>query len=286
MADPLYQQIADDLREQIESGALPPGSQLRTELELREHYNASRNTVRDAIKSLITRGLVETRPGQGTFVTETIVPFVTTLTGDPETASGGEGNTYRQEVEATLRVPRDTDPEVGIRPADAEIASDLQISQSDQVISRHQQRSIDGTAWSLQTSYYPMRFVTEGGAHRLLDARGIPEGTVEYLRGALGLKQAGYRDKLIVRTPDQNETAFFKLPDDGRVSVIEIRRIAFDDNGAPMRLTVSVYPADRNQFALNLGKVPEQVMDPQLAGGTETARTSDVSGDNQTDGSG
>ncbi len=42
MADPLYQQIADGLREQIESGALPPGSQLRTELELREHRHVSR----------------------------------------------------------------------------------------------------------------------------------------------------------------------------------------------------------------------------------------------------
>jgi GntR family transcriptional regulator len=280
MADPLYQKIADDLREQIESGLLLPGSQLRTELELREHYNASRNTVRDAIKSLITRGLVETRPGQGTFVTQTIVPFVTTLTGDPETASGGEGNTYSQEVEATLRVPRDTDPAVGVRSADTEIASDLQISESDQVISRHQQRSIDGTAWSLQTSFYPMRFVTPGGAHRLLEARNIDEGTDEYHRGVLGLKQAGYRDTLIVRTPDQNETTFFKLPGDGRVPVIEIRRIAFDDGGTPMRLTVSVYPADRNQFALNLGKVPEQVMDPRVA------RATDVSGDNQTDGSG
>ena len=286
MAEPMYQRIADDLRQQIESGHLPPGTQLRTELELREHYNASRNTVRDAIKSLITRGLIETRPGQGTFVTETIVPFLTTLTGDPETASGGEGQTYSQEVAATLRVPTDTFPEVGIRSADADIAADLQISQSDQVVSRHQQRSIDGTAWSLQTSFYPMRFVIEGGANRLLEARNIKEGTVEYLRGALGLKQAGYRDKLIVRPPDQNETRFFRLPGDGRVSVIEIRRIAFDDNGMPMRLTVSVYPADRNQFALNLGKIPEQVMDPQLAGAAEIPSTSDASGDNQTDGSG
>ena len=65
MADPMYRQIADDLRRQIETGELAPGAQLRTELELREKYDASRNTVRDAIKWLITRGLVETRPGPG-----------------------------------------------------------------------------------------------------------------------------------------------------------------------------------------------------------------------------
>ena len=61
------------------------GSQLPTELELQEQYHASRKTIRDAIKWLITRGLVETRPGQGTFVVEKIDPFVTTLSA----ASGG-----------------------------------------------------------------------------------------------------------------------------------------------------------------------------------------------------
>ena len=76
---PMYRQIADDLRQKIESGAVPRGSQLPTELELREQYDASRNTIRDAVKWLTTRGLVETRPGQGTFVVEKIDPLITTL---------------------------------------------------------------------------------------------------------------------------------------------------------------------------------------------------------------
>jgi DNA-binding GntR family transcriptional regulator len=175
MAELLYQQIADDLRQQIESGQLPAGSQLGTEVELREYHGASRNTVRDAIKSLITRGLIETRPGQGTFATETIVPFVTPRTGDRETASGGEGKTYSQEVAVTLRMPKDTNPEVGIRPAYADIAADLQISESDQVLSRHQRRPSYGAARSLQPSFYSRCFINEGGAHRLLEARNIAE---------------------------------------------------------------------------------------------------------------
>ena len=103
MVDPMYRQIAEDLRRQIEAGELAPGAQLRTELELTEKYNASRNTVRDAIKWLITRGLVETRPGQGTFVVRRIVPFITTLTGEP--GGGSDGDIYLNEVKATLRAP-------------------------------------------------------------------------------------------------------------------------------------------------------------------------------------
>src|ERR1035441_3825259 len=108
MVDPMYRQIAEDLRRQIEEGGLAPGKQLRSELELREKYEASRNTVRDAVKWLITRGLVESRPGQGRFVTEGISPFVTTLTGDPETAFGGEGGTYIQQVAAQFKEPTAT----------------------------------------------------------------------------------------------------------------------------------------------------------------------------------
>jgi GntR family transcriptional regulator len=263
MTDPMYRQIAEDLRQQIETGELAPGAQLRTELELREKYNASRNTIRDAIKWLITRGLVETRPGQGTFVVDEMIPFITTLTGEPRTASGGEGNTYLSEVTAQFRRPKDSLPRVEIQPA--EYSPELKLPAGTSVVSRHQQRYIDDTPWSLQTSFYPMTFV-EDGAVRLLQASNIGEGTVEYLDSALDIKQVGWRDTITVRTPDEIEVTFFKLPDDGRVSVIETRRTAFSKEGAPVRLTVSVYPADRNQFAVIVGQVPADVMEPPASG--------------------
>jgi GntR family transcriptional regulator len=263
MPEPIYRQIAEDLRRQIEAGELRPGEQLRTEIELRDHYGASRNTIRDAIKLLITRGLVETRPGQGTFVVETIVPFLTTLTGEPDSSSG-EGDTYRREV-GKLRRATATEPEVGIHQADDHATAELRLPPGTPVISRHQRRFIDGIPWSLQTSFYPMSLV-EQGATRLIQAGDIQRGgTVAYLRETLGIKQAGYRDTLIVRAPDNVESAFFKLPDDGRISIIETRRTAFDEQGTPVRLTVSVYPADRNQFAVNVGDVPSEIAYPPPA---------------------
>jgi len=68
MPDPMHRRITEDLRQKIESGELSHGTQLPTELELMEHYCASRATIRDAIRLLITRGLVETHPGRGRFV--------------------------------------------------------------------------------------------------------------------------------------------------------------------------------------------------------------------------
>jgi GntR family transcriptional regulator len=265
-AEPMYRQIANDLRRQIEDGELESAQQLSTELELRERYNASRNTVRDAIKWLITRGLVETRPGQGTFVIKRINPFVTTLSKDPETGGGSdEGPIYREEVEAESRIPDSTEPRVEMQKADETAAATLGVSRNAPIVSRHYQRSIDGTPWSLQTSFYPMSLV-ERGALRLIQATDITEGTVAYLRNEIGIKQTGYRDLITVRAPNKTETDFFKLPDDGRVGVFEILRVAFDEQRAPFRLTVSVYPTDRNQFAVNIGNVPTEVADPASAG--------------------
>ncbi len=270
MVDPMYRQIAEDLRRQIEAGELPPGAQLRTELELREKYNASRNTVRDAIKLLITRGLVETRPGQGTFVVQKIVPFVNTLTGDP--GVGSDGDIYLNEVRATLRAGDVSPPRVEIQQAGSSLAEELQADEGSTVVSRHQERHIDGTPWSLQTSFYPLSLV-QRGATRLIDANDIQQGSVEYLRESAGIKQVGYRDTVKVRPPDATEARFFGLADDGRVSVIETRRTAFDETGAPFRLTVSVYPADRNQFAVNVGQVPDAIATPPAADGEPSSTT-------------
>lgn len=42
MAEPMYRQIAEDLQHRIESGELAGGTQIPTEIDLREHYQASR----------------------------------------------------------------------------------------------------------------------------------------------------------------------------------------------------------------------------------------------------
>ncbi len=263
MANPMYRQIAEELRQQIESGDLSRGSQLPTELVLRERYNASRNTVRDAIKWLINLGLVETRPGQGTFVVEAKDPFVTTLTGDPTTGSGGdESVSYLSEVSESKRKPSISPVQVEIQQASADVAISLRVAKGTEVISRHERRFIDGTPWSMQTSYYPMEFAGRG-ADQLIIPRNIQEGTVQYLAKTLHIRQVGYRDWITVRAPNATEVDFFKLAPDGRVAVFEIFRTAFDGNETPMRLTVNVFPADRNQFIVNSGKVPAPVTDPQ-----------------------
>jgi GntR family transcriptional regulator len=271
MADqPKYKEIAEDLRQRIRSGEFGQGDKLPTEEYLSDAYEASRNTIRQAVERLTREGLVAKRQGQGTFVTIKVDPFVTVLsTTTPGIDGGGmEGATYLSQVTEQHREPRSSRPKVEIQTCPEEIALRLGVKPGDDVISRHQKRYIDDVPWSLQTSFYPYELASK--ADRLLKAADIEEGTVRYLAETWGLEQVGYRDWTKMRAPDGDEQQFFKIgPDE---TIFELVRTAFahpaatdlvfsrsgvPDGYVPTRVTVTVYPADRNLLVSDYGDVPE-----------------------------
>ena len=50
------------------------------------------------------------------------------------------------------------------------------------------------------------------------------------------------------------------------VSMIETSRTAYERSGRPIRYTVTVWPADRNQLVYNIGDVPPEIQAPTIAG--------------------
>ena len=66
----LYEQIVDQIEDRILSGELQKDDRLPSERELAESFGVSRTAVREAIKALTEKGLVEVHPGRGTFVTD------------------------------------------------------------------------------------------------------------------------------------------------------------------------------------------------------------------------
>ncbi|WP_158273770.1 GntR family transcriptional regulator [Micromonospora sp. RP3T] len=64
---PRYRAIADELRERIASGAIPPGALLPPESALTSEFRASRGTIRQAIAVLREECTVATEHGRGTY---------------------------------------------------------------------------------------------------------------------------------------------------------------------------------------------------------------------------
>lgn len=64
----LSSQVAAQLRAMIINGDWPVGRRIPTEQALTESLDVSRNTVREAVRSLVHSGLLAARPGDGTYV--------------------------------------------------------------------------------------------------------------------------------------------------------------------------------------------------------------------------
>ncbi len=66
----LYEQIVQQIEESICNGTLKSGDQLPAERELAQRFGVSRTAVREAVKALREKGLVEAYSGRGTFITD------------------------------------------------------------------------------------------------------------------------------------------------------------------------------------------------------------------------
>ncbi|MGC1169474.1 MAG: FadR/GntR family transcriptional regulator [Candidatus Acidiferrales bacterium] len=65
----LYEQIVQQIEDSILKGTLKSGDQLPSERELALKFGVSRTAVREAVKALHEKGLVEAYSGRGTFIT-------------------------------------------------------------------------------------------------------------------------------------------------------------------------------------------------------------------------
>jgi GntR family transcriptional regulator len=283
-AQPKYQRVAADLMGKIEAGDLRAGAKLPNDLELIEAYDASRNTIRDAVNWLVLRGLVERKPGQGTFVARRMKPIVTTLSQDPETGrAGGDASGAFQEyldflerrraealgaeseVPHLMAEPRKSAPSVERMPAPDYVSERLLVAPGDHVIRRYQEFWVDQMPWAIQTTFYPLDLV-ERGAKDLLRAADLPDGELAYIADSTGLQRCGYRIRMLIRKPTRDETAFFQLPSDDSVHVVSLIRTAYEDQPGrgpyPFRANFTVLPGDRHQFVINSGKFPDEPVNP------------------------
>jgi GntR family transcriptional regulator len=244
-----YRQIAEDLREQITTGTLPPGSQLSTEPQLAATYDASRSTVRLAIGLLIQQGLVETRQGMGTYVTEPPTPLTVVLSREEDWQAGEPADAALQPTGKPADRPETTTFQAEATCASAEVAAALNVAEGTPIMLRRTHRYLGRDPWSLIASYYPMDIV-KGTA---LEQVGSSAKSASLVLAEHGHRPVGYRHDIYARMPDTIETAFFQLPRPVPVTVVS--RTTYDAS-QPVRLTRYVYRSDRLRLRHEMGSIP------------------------------
>src|SRR6202140_5485110 len=98
----LYEQIVQQIEDSIVKGDLKAGDQLPAERDLAQRFGVSRTAVREAVKALREKGLVEAYSGRGTFITDGTTQAVRQSLDLMAKIGQPEGSTHLAEVRAIL----------------------------------------------------------------------------------------------------------------------------------------------------------------------------------------
>ncbi|TCR79560.1 GntR family transcriptional regulator [Rhizobium sp. BK376] len=234
---PLWSQIAERLRGDIDSGRFKPGDTLPGETEINLHFGVSRSTSRAALDYLETEGLIKRRSGRGSIVVEPRVerPLNRISSFSEDMRSRGLQPGYRTRW-------------IKIVPASQVVAAELQMLPGEPVV------EIDRTMFAddrpLATSITYMK-------PSIFEKSGIP--TVEEL-DASSLYDRLRRDGIVIDTGDERIEG--ALADATTARILEVKqpavvlichRTSRMPDRRPVEYVVLHYLAERYSFHVKLG---------------------------------
>lgn len=237
-----YQRIASDLRTQITSGDLAPGSQLPGEVVLAEKHQVSRETVRRSLGLLQGEGLVSPDHPRGWFVRkrEHMIYRPQDETR-PHEIDGHVIESWAGQITSEGRTPSQR-IDVAIVSADEHIAERLGINAGDSVVARKRVRRINGDPININDSFYPLSLV-EGS--RVMQPTDVPEGVTQVLRD-LGHEQVRWVDEIDVAMPTPDQSSRLGLDVGTPVAIHTVT--AYTASDVAIRCTVTVLPGDRHRI--------------------------------------
>lgn len=232
---PVYLRISDALREQIESGSLPPGAPIPSVKAIMAQYGVANSTVQRVISHLKSAGLVEAQQGRGVFVRER-PRLINKSASFLATPSVGQPLPYRG---------RSTQISVRDEAPPDEVAEALGLGMGETVISRYRV-IVDrdtGEPCEIVTSYWRTEIARGTALAALRPIRGGAHAELERLGVRLGDKA---HDLLTAGNPTPHEVRTLHLP--SGTPVVRILRTVFDIDRHPVEVEQGVYASDRYAF--------------------------------------
>jgi GntR family transcriptional regulator len=241
-----YRQLADLLREKINSGEYPRGTRMPSEPELAKRYNVGQATANRAMSILRAEGLVRAERGKGTIVHE--IPPIPRESirryGRAERELGESRGAYDTEIRRLGYEPGVEMLELGMAAAPPRVAELLQVPQGGEtVLIRKRKMLANNIATQIAVSYFP-REIAEGTQLEQVDT-GI--GGSKSRLAELGFEQVNARESITVRRSTSEEQALLRLTEDQ--SVMEILHVARTEEGRAVEVTIHTMPT--HQWVLN-----------------------------------
>lgn len=214
---PRHEQIAAELRDQILSGDLAPGTQIPSTAQLVTRFDAANATIQRALRNLKDEGFLDSRVGKGVYVRATR-PFVVDVAAYLPPDGG-----FRYDL---LDVEEVTPP--------ADVALALRLPDDGQAVRRRRLLLHDGVPVELSMSYYPAGLV----AGTPLTGPGKVRGGAPTVLADLGMPEQAFTDRVSARQPTTEEVDLLALPDG--VPILRQLRTVLTHGDRPVEVSVLI----------------------------------------------
>lgn len=228
---PLYHQLAQQLEAAIEHGVLAPGNLLGNEVDLSVRLGLSRPTVRQAIQSLVDKGLLVRRRGVGTQVVHSQVRRPLEL------------SSLYDDLEAAGQAPTTEVVRHEVVPASCDVAAALGVPEGGEVAVLDRVRRTHGRPVALLCNYLPVSLLDLDGAR--LESTGL----YRMMRSA-GITLHSARQTIGARAATAEEAS--RLDEQEGAALLTMQRTAYDDTGRPVEYGTHIYRAAGYTFDFQL----------------------------------
>lgn len=232
---PLYQQMYDLLRADLEKGVYSPGEQIPTELELARRHGVSRITVKQAIQKLVLEGRLYRIQGKGTFVARPrLSRKLKTITSFTEEL---KQRNLRPGVKLLL---------FEVQTAVPKVARALGIGDRDAVVVLRRLRLGDDEPMGLQTAYLPFSLVRP----LLREEEKLATGSLYSVLEGMGLRP--------VRAVEEYSAVLLDTPTAHLLDVrpgspaFAVERVSYLPDDRPIEFVESFLRADRYTLQVEL----------------------------------
>lgn len=231
---PTRDQIADQLRAAILSGAHPQGAKLPPLRTLAVDYQVHLNTILAAVSVLEAEGLVESVQGSGVVVLDRTRVQVTLSRYQAVLAPGGALGPWETACTAQGLDPFMRPLSVTTRPAPAPVAAALGLAEGAPAVCRHRHAGVrdpytqTDRVLQIQADWFPA-WLAEGTP---LERPGKIVGGIWGFLASIGRPVSDCDETVTGRQPTRDEAEVLRLRGGG--SVLVTRRVTRDRDGAPL----------------------------------------------------
>ncbi|MDZ5474124.1 GntR family transcriptional regulator [Bacillus sp. 31A1R] len=226
---PIYHQLEEQIKSQIENGSLEADELIPSEREYAERYQISRMTVRHAINNLVKDGFLHRQKGKGTYVSKQKV----------EQKLQGLTSFTEDMLERGM-TPSSRLLSFEIIPASQPIAHRLGLKENTPVYEIRRIRLADHVPMAVETTYLPANLI------KGLTEDIINQSLYKYIEEKLTLNISEASQEIEATSAKDHEVKHLQIEKGS--PVLLILRTSYLEDGTPFELVRSAYRADRYKF--------------------------------------